>query len=320
MTANSDIKISVVIPVFNRAKTIEYALRSVLAQTYPAAEVIIVDDCSTDNTLEKLKTINDPRIVVIKQEKNQGAQAARNRGIKEAKYPWIAFHDSDDEWLPTRLEEGVKALASVNFEPFTLVHSNCIKYFEATGKKELWELPAMEGSSVEVLPKVLKEPGPMFQGMLTSRAALEKIGLLDEKVPAYQEWETAIRLAQCCRFIHIKEPLFQYHFHGGEAISKGSNSDISGYHFNRLKHKEETVAILGKVFYDENVRWNIERAFHRGAFPLAKQLIQDTYSPSSSAYIYLITLAGLGLSPEKIRHTFGLLKAPFRPFKRLLVK
>ena len=176
----------------------------------------------------------------------------------------------------------------------------------------------MNGSSKEVLPKVLREPGPMFQGMLASKEALMKIGLLDTHVPSYQEWDTAIGLAKICRFIHIKQPLFLYYFHDGEAISKGKNSDLNGYHFIRLKHKQDTIVQLGQKFYDENIRWNIERAFYRGGREFTKKLIKLSYSPSSLSYHYLMQLLRLGLQPLHVRKAIDPIKAPFRPIKRLL--
>lgn len=95
------LKVSVVIPTYNRAKYVVKAIDSVLAQTYTDYEVIIIDDGSTDNTCEVLKPYTD-RIQYIHQD-NAGVSAARNTGIRAAKGKWIAFLDSDDEWLPKKL-------------------------------------------------------------------------------------------------------------------------------------------------------------------------------------------------------------------------
>jgi glycosyltransferase involved in cell wall biosynthesis len=308
------IGITVVIPAYNRAKTIGYALKSVLEQTYAPNEVLVVDDRSTDNTIAVVEAIGDPRIRVIKQERNAGAQAARNRGITEARNEWIALHDSDDEWMPNKLELQVKELEKTGFDPLTVVHCNCIQYFEATGERRLWELPFSGDDNA--YSTILREPGPMFQGMLTSKTALQKIGLLDEAVPSYQEWDTAIRLARYCRFIHIQEPLFVYYFHKGETISKGFNSTINGYHFNRLKHKQETIRVLGQKFYDENVRWNIQRAFDEHELALAAKLIKQTYSAASAQSIYLGILASLKISPRQVDKVTGLPMRTLRYLKR----
>ena len=96
--------ISVVIPTYNRGHLIRKCIESVLAQTYKDIEVIVVDDGSTDNTKEVIKGISDNRVRYLYQ-KNQGACVARNLGIESAKGEYIAFQDSDDEWLPDKLEK-----------------------------------------------------------------------------------------------------------------------------------------------------------------------------------------------------------------------
>jgi len=100
--------VSVIISTYNRAHLIGRAIQSVLNQTYQDFEVIVVDDGSTDNTEEIVKSFNDPRIRYIRHEKNKGAAAARNTGIKAARGKYIAFQDSDDEWLPEKLEKQMK--------------------------------------------------------------------------------------------------------------------------------------------------------------------------------------------------------------------
>lgn len=96
--------VSVVIPTYNRAHLVGRAIQSVLNQTYQDFEIIVVDDGSTDNTEEVVKSFNDPRIRYIRHDQNRGGSAARNTGIKMARGEYIAFQDSDDEWLPEKLE------------------------------------------------------------------------------------------------------------------------------------------------------------------------------------------------------------------------
>ena len=107
--------ISVVVPTFNRARQVQSALRSVLAQTYPEFEVIIVDDGSTDGTGEALQELIRRRSPGDRQvryffQPNQGQSAARNKGIDDARGEWIAFLDSDDVWLPGKLDGQVRAI------------------------------------------------------------------------------------------------------------------------------------------------------------------------------------------------------------------
>ncbi|MFZ9011987.1 MAG: glycosyltransferase family 2 protein, partial [Anaerohalosphaeraceae bacterium] len=101
-------KISVVIPAYNAEKHIGRAIDSVLAQTRPADEVIVIDDGSSDATAEVVRSYGD-KIMFIHQE-NAGASVARNTGIKAATSDWIAFLDADDEWLPNKLQLQVSQL------------------------------------------------------------------------------------------------------------------------------------------------------------------------------------------------------------------
>ena len=100
---------SVVIALYNKEKSVKDTINSVLAQTFPEFEIVVVNDGSTDNSASLVEAINDSRIRVI-HKKNEGVSAARNRGIKEAKYPWIAFLDGDDLWKNNHLEEVSKMM------------------------------------------------------------------------------------------------------------------------------------------------------------------------------------------------------------------
>ena len=105
---NKAICISAIIPTYNREKTITRAIDSVLAQKYPAAEIIVVDDGSTDNTREVVNRY-DERVCYVNQD-NRGAAAARNAGVSKAKHEWIAFLDSDDYWFPDHLQRIADAI------------------------------------------------------------------------------------------------------------------------------------------------------------------------------------------------------------------
>lgn len=106
--------VSVVIPVYNRADTIKRAVESVLEQTYKNVEIIIIDDGSTDGTIDQLKELEqmESSIRVFKQD-HKGANAARNLGIEKARGGFIAFQDSDDEWLPSKLEKQICYIPSL---------------------------------------------------------------------------------------------------------------------------------------------------------------------------------------------------------------
>lgn len=228
--------ISVIVPVYNREKTIKRCINSIINQKLSVFEIIVVDDGSTDKTIEIVNEF-EGNIKIIRQN-HRGAQAARNLGILNAKGDYIAFLDSDDEWLPQMLEKTVDCLLKH--------HNNCIVYTDCyiqreTGRRT-WRLPECGGDSYFSL---LKSPGPMFQSMLVKKEILMKICLLDENIVSYQEWDTAIRLAKFVEFVHVREPLFIYHLHKGETISKDKNREIKGYGYIVKKHKNEIIRLHG---------------------------------------------------------------------------
>lgn len=108
-------KASVIIPIHNSSKYIEECLESVINQTYKDIEIIIVDDASTDNSLELVKNINDNRIKIIELKENAGAANARNKGIENATGNYICFLDSDDYWVLDKLEKQVKFIEDNNY-------------------------------------------------------------------------------------------------------------------------------------------------------------------------------------------------------------
>lgn len=99
--------VSIIMPSYNTAEFIGLSIESVLSQTYTSWELIIVDDCSTDNTEKIVNTFKDNRIKFLRNKKNLGAALTRNKALREAKGIWIAFLDSDDIWLPKKLEHQI---------------------------------------------------------------------------------------------------------------------------------------------------------------------------------------------------------------------
>lgn len=215
-------------------------------------EIIVVDDCSAENLQATINRFGDHRIRLIRLETPDGAQAARNRGIKEASGDWIAFQDSDDEWLPDKLGKQVAALASVGLDPNTVVHSDAIRYNVETGEKAIWKLPPVNGKQDVVYPSLLAAPAPLFPALLVSKKALSDIGLLDENVPSYQEWDTSIRLAEHCRFIHLEEPLFIYNI--GMGISSDTGREIDGYRYVIEKHRVAIKNTCGEEVWKRHLR------------------------------------------------------------------
>jgi glycosyltransferase involved in cell wall biosynthesis len=224
--------VSVVIPIYNRSKQIARAIESVQAQTESDFEIIVVDDGSTDRSAQVIKECarKDPRICLIEHGQRKGAQAARNTGIRAARGHWIAFLDSDDQWLPDSLKVRLQLAAEKKLH---VVHSDC--YILKPGSAELQRFghPRFQGN---VYRHLLCRCGTLFPSFLVSKEALIRIGYLDETVVSYQEWDTAIRLAKYYDFAFVQEPTFIYDCSSADTISKDLLRTAHGYEQVFSKH------------------------------------------------------------------------------------
>lgn len=221
-------EISVVIPMYNREKTIETAVRSVLEQTVQPMEIIVVDDCSTDKSVKIARKIRKENEIVrlLCFKKNRGAQAARNCGIKAAKGEWILCLDSDDELTSNALEILLEAAGK---NPGYDVYYG--DYYRRERDKIRYINCRMKGKYGNLFHPILFSSKALFQNSLVRKKALQDIGFLDEAVPAYQEWDTHIRLSINHKYCYIHKPIFIYNIHDGETISKDGKRDIRGYKY-----------------------------------------------------------------------------------------
>jgi glycosyltransferase involved in cell wall biosynthesis len=193
-------RISVVIPSYNRSHTLERALQSVFDQTSPVDEVILVDDGSTDGSSQMVRH-RFPQVKVLIQP-NFGVSAARNRGIAAARYEWIALLDSDDSWLPQKIDQIRKAR---KLQPdFVLYHSD-----------EIW---MRRGVRVNPMQKHRKSGGWIFEQCLPrcvispsatviGKSTLESLGMFDEKLPACEDYDLWLRLCHQFPVHYIEQPL-----------------------------------------------------------------------------------------------------------------
>lgn len=208
-------RVSVVIPAFNRAATIRGAIESVLAQSFTDLELLVVDDASTDATAERVRAIADPRVRMLANPRNMGAGAARNTGLRAARGDWVAFQDSDDEWLPRKLERQMARLDTPGADWIAaycgmLVLGTAESHTPETGARpKIDYLPAPGPHRIEGdLRRALLDVNSISpQTLIARRAVLERIGGFDESLPAVEDWDLALRLAQEGAIACIDEPL-----------------------------------------------------------------------------------------------------------------
>lgn len=199
-------KISVVVPTYNRRDLLKRALLSVYSQTSLPAEVAVIDDGSTDGT-EDMLLREFPQANYFYQE-NRGVSAARNLGIQQSTGDWLAFLDSDDEWLPEKLAKQ-KAALSANPE------------FKACHTKENW---IRNGTQVDVPRKYAKTGGWIFSHclplcamspstVLIHRSVFAGIGLFDTQLPACEDYDLWLRITANYPVLLVDQP--QINKHGG---------------------------------------------------------------------------------------------------------
>jgi len=211
--------ISVIIPTYNRGYTIEHSINSVLAQTYTNYELIIVDDGSTDATASLVKTIcasgrpGVERISYVRQEQS-GKSAALNRGIAAAKGEWLAFLDSDDVWLPTKLDMQLKALKE--FEPCDACFTDAqytnnpklnVTAFRRAGRRH----SGIIGLLPDALSFVIDEPhGIHEQTLLVRISRFKEMAPFDSNIRVLEDHDFVFRLAlHVKRFCFVNRPLVE---------------------------------------------------------------------------------------------------------------
>jgi len=201
---NEEPTVSVVIPAYNRAHSIGQAIQTVLNQTYQDLEIIVVDDGSSDNTEGVVRGLKDIRIRYIRHEKNKGATAARNTGIKAAKGEYIAFQDSDDEWLPQKLEKQMKVFEKVP-PKVGVVYTGFLRI--VNGKKEYIPYSWVVQKEGDIHKELLKGSFITTPSLVVRKKCFEKAGMFDERLPRLQDWELVLRLSKYYDFKFIEEPL-----------------------------------------------------------------------------------------------------------------
>jgi glycosyltransferase involved in cell wall biosynthesis len=202
--------VSVILPTYNRAALIGRAIRSVLDQTYRDLEIVVVDDGSIDSTRQQVEGFDDPRLRYIQLECNRGPAAARNAGLHHAAGWFMAFQDSDDEWVPTKLQRHMDAFAACAPE-VGVVYSDMLRILR-DGTTRYHRSPT-------VTPGVLIDPSTAFyqvyrlgiQSSVIRRTCLACVGDFNEALPALEDLDLFIRLSLRYPFQHLPEPLVRYY-------------------------------------------------------------------------------------------------------------
>ncbi len=240
--------VSIIMPSYNTAKFISETIESVLAQTYTNWELIIVDDCSTDNTDEVVKSfLSDNRIKYIKNEKNSGAAISRNRALRESKGKWIAFLDSDDLWMPEKLERQIAFMEASGY------------HFSYTNYIEIDEESKPNGKRVTGPKKITKHGmyNYCWMGCLTVMYDAETVGLVQiediKKNNDYAMWLKACKKADCYL---LDETLAKYRKRSG-SISNHGYTKLIKWHYKLYREAEKKNSLVSVILTVGNLFWGV---------------------------------------------------------------
>lgn len=246
--------VSIITPTWNCGRWIAETIQSVQTQTYTNWEMLIVDDCSTDNTREIVDRFmaDDSRIKYFCNERNSGAAVSRNRALREAKGRWIAFLDSDDLWLPEKLERQIRFMQEYNYT---------FSYHEYTEISETSEDLGVKVSG----PKHITKTGQTnycWQGCLTVMYDAKTIGLIQiadiKKNNDYAIWLKTIKKGDC----HLlNECLAKYRKRTG-SISNHGYVALLKWHYKLFREVENQSPVMSAFNTLRNICFGIYKKLH----------------------------------------------------------
>lgn len=290
--------VSVVIPTYGRPETLLEALDSVAAQTYDSIEVVVVDDHSPEPVEPRIRE-HDPaveRLRCLRHEENNGANAARNTGIRAANGEFIAFLDDDDIWKETVLERAVAVFA--RSDPSVGVVYTGSVYID-DGEEIGSYVPEVSG---DVLTDLFcgRRIAP-FSNLVVRREVIDDAGLLDEELPSLQDREWYFRLAQHCAFEPVRAPLVVHRAAHTERISSDfeSKRDVS---YPRIVQRHRSLAADHGWYYERRFLASLSKtlgaaAVQAGHYRDAVNFLLRSlryYPLSIDAYLYFLAAVGGG--------------------------
>jgi len=285
--------VSIIIPTYNRADSVTQSIDSVLEQTYDNLELIIVDDCSTDNTEAVVRSYDDSRIRYIRHEENRGGSAARNTGIQAAKGNYFAFLDSDDEWLPEKLEAQIACLKSRS-EDWVAVYCDLVKQRSGLGGKmrgilnrAFTDYQGAEGGE-ELIEYILTMRFPIGAGstLLVRGDVVQEMGGFDESFQRHQDWEFLIRLLQLGKLAYLDEKLVRLHGTGPPDAEK--LEDVKKHFFDTfsdLIEEYETRGVPVTIYHRLHLARNF---YYAGEFKRGSKYLRSGFVPDPKTYFTIM--------------------------------
>lgn len=242
--------VSIIMPSYNTGHYISDSIKSIQNQTYNNWELIIVDDCSTDDSVSVIRAINEPRIKLLKNARNSGAAISRNYALREAKGKWVAFLDSDDVWVPEKLEKQIKFMEENNYAFTYTDYRICLNGqwlpYIVTGpnivnKRRMWNY--------------------CYFSTITVMYDRDIIGLIQianlRKNNDYAMWLKAIRKSNAYR---LPECLSYYIKHEG-SVSSGSKAKLIKWHYKLFREGEQKGRLISVILTANNLFHGVIKKF-----------------------------------------------------------
>ena len=225
-------KVSIIIPTYNRVEFLAISVNSVLNQTFTDFELIISDDASTDNTRQYVKSISDPRVKYICNDKNLGIAATRNNALTSSEGQYIAFLDDDDEWFEDKLTLQIDKIKEC--PPQTGGIYSGVKYLDVEREKITFvSVPKIRG---KILNSLLSENFLVTSALLLKKECFQKIGQFDTAFRSASDFDMWIRIACEYEFDYIEKPLIKYKVHNNK-ITNDNEAVIYSIKLLLSKHK-----------------------------------------------------------------------------------
>ena len=213
-------KVSVIVPTYNRAHMITEAIESVLSQTFKDFELIIVDNYSTDDTESIVKSYVDKRIRYFKNQNNGLVSINRNYGIQKSGGEYIAFLDDDDLWLPEKLEKQVELLDSS--KQLGLVYSNSYVIDSNGYLRETTYLYGMKPARGSAFNELFRFNFIPTLTVAIRREVLDKVGEFNPRYKICQDYDLWLRIAEYYPIDFVEQPLAKFRVHGGSIYQKNT--------------------------------------------------------------------------------------------------
>lgn len=290
--------ISIIIPTYNNADLLPRAIKSVLNQTYTNFELIIVDDASTDNTREVVENYiqKDSRVKYYKHKENKERSAARNTGIKYSTKPFLAFLDSDDKWLPTKLEKQILYLKKKGKE---WIGVYCNRKIIGIGNSSIYPITfrkniPVEGGRQLIKSVLLQKVGSFSSTILIRKEIIQITGGFNESFILNEDFEFTVRLLKKGKLAYIDEKLAIIYKH-----SNSVSADFSAKVKNKLldRFKKEVKFFEKEGFPISTVQYlriakfyYLERKFYMANKYLFKALSKLHYCKVRNINIIILEL------------------------------